>query len=91
MKNVFFDTCVYHQAGIDLLTRVVPAENILFASETFGAIKALDPGTGHMFDDTRRYVEAAPHLTPAARAKIYEGNALRVYPRLAARLAGRAS
>ena len=24
LNNVFFDTCVYHQPGIDLLTRVVP-------------------------------------------------------------------
>src|SRR6187549_3552304 len=28
LRNVFFDTCVYHQPGIDLLTRVIPAENI---------------------------------------------------------------
>jgi 4-oxalmesaconate hydratase len=32
MGNVFFDTCVYHQAGIDLLCEVIPSENILFAS-----------------------------------------------------------
>jgi 4-oxalmesaconate hydratase len=31
-NNIFFDTCVYHQPGIDLLTKVVPADNILFAS-----------------------------------------------------------
>ena len=24
LKNVFFDTCVYHQPGIDLLTKVIP-------------------------------------------------------------------
>ncbi|HEY5637494.1 MAG TPA: amidohydrolase family protein, partial [Burkholderiales bacterium] len=27
LKNVFFDTCVYHQPGIDLLLKVIPAEN----------------------------------------------------------------
>jgi len=32
LKNVFFDTCVYHQKGVDLLTSVVPVENVLFAS-----------------------------------------------------------
>jgi 4-oxalmesaconate hydratase len=31
MGNVFFDTCVYHQAGIDLLVRVVDVDNIPFA------------------------------------------------------------
>src|SRR3954451_20146624 len=39
LRNVFFDTCVYHQAGIDLLTKVVPVENILFASEMVGAVR----------------------------------------------------
>ena len=33
LGNVFFDTCVYHQPGIDLLLEVIPVENILFASE----------------------------------------------------------
>jgi 4-oxalmesaconate hydratase len=87
LRNVFFDTCVYHQPGIDLLTKVVPAENILFASETFGAVNAVDPDNGHAFDNTRRYIDNASHLDAAARARIYEGNARRVYPRLAANLA----
>ena len=59
-KNIFFDTCVYHQPGIDLLTKVVPVDNILFASEMVGAVKGNDPRTGFGFDDTKRYVEAAP-------------------------------
>jgi len=81
LNNVWFDTCVYHQAGIDLLVRVVPADNILFASEMVGAVHAVDPETGHYFDDTRRYVDAAD-LTDADRHKIYEANARRVFPRL---------
>jgi len=85
LRNVFFDTCVYHQPGIDLLTRVIPAENILFASEMIGAVRGIDPETGHYFDDTRRYIEAA-HVDPAQRQLIYEGNARRVYPRLDAAL-----
>ena len=38
LKNIFFDTCVYHQPGIDLLTKVIPVDNILFASEMIGAV-----------------------------------------------------
>ena len=57
MRNVYFDTCVYHQPGIDLLFRVIDIDNILFASEMFGAVKGVDPETGHNFDDTRRYIE----------------------------------
>jgi 4-oxalmesaconate hydratase len=85
MRNVFFDTCVYHQPGIDLLTKVIPTENVLFASEMIGAVRGIDPETGHHFDDTKRYIEAAP-LTTEQRYQIYEGNARRVYPRLATAL-----
>ena len=56
-NNIFFDTCVYHQPGIDLLFKVVPVDNILFASEMVGAVKGNDPKTGFGFDDTKRYVE----------------------------------
>ncbi|MCV2394324.1 amidohydrolase [Actinotalea sp. M2MS4P-6] len=85
MHNVFVDTCVYHQPGIDLLLEVIDHANVLFGSEMVGAVRGVDPTTGQYFDDTRRYVEAAD-LTPADRAAIYERNARRVYPGLDARL-----
>jgi 4-oxalmesaconate hydratase len=85
MGNVFFDTCVYHQAGIDLLTRVIPVDNILFASEMLGAVRGVDPETGFNWDDTKRFVEAVDLTEPDLR-KIFELNARRVYPRLDARL-----
>jgi 4-oxalmesaconate hydratase len=81
LKNVFFDTCVYHQPGIDLLTRVIPMDNVLFASEIIGAVQGIDPETGHYFDDTKRYIDAAA-ISDEDRRKIFEGNARRVYPRL---------
>ncbi|HRE14006.1 MAG TPA: amidohydrolase family protein, partial [Usitatibacteraceae bacterium] len=82
LGNVFFDTCVYHQPGIDLLLEVIPVENILFASEMVGAVRGVDPDTGFHFDDTKRYIDRAPGLSDTDRARIYEGNARRVYPRL---------
>jgi 4-oxalmesaconate hydratase len=82
LRNVFFDTCVYHQPGIDLLTRVIPVDNILFASEMIGAVRGIDPETGNYYDDTKRYIEAATTLSAADRHKVYEGNARRVFPRL---------
>jgi 4-oxalmesaconate hydratase len=89
LNNVFFDTCVYHQPGIDLLTKVMPVKNVLFASEMIGAVRGIDPETGHAFDDTRRFIEAAPGLDDADRRQIFELNARRVYPRLAAALDAR--
>lgn len=88
LNNIFFDTCVYHQPGIDLLTKVIPVDNVLFASEMIGAVRGIDPQTGHHYDDTRRYIDAAS-LSDAQRRQIYEGNARRVYPRLDAALAAK--
>ncbi len=85
MNNVYFDTCVYHQPGINLLFEVIDIDNILFGSEMVGAVRGIDPETGHYFDDTRRYVDAL-NLTETDRRKVYEGNARRVYPRLDAAL-----
>jgi len=82
LNNVFFDTCVYHQPGIDLLGTVIPVDNILFASEMVGAVRGIDPETGHYFDDTKRYIEASPKFSAEDREKIYQRNARRVYPRL---------
>jgi len=79
--NVFFDTCVYHQPGIDLLLKVIPVENILFASEMVGAVRGIDPETGHYYDDTKRYIDGSAGLSAADRRKIFEDNARRIYPR----------
>ena len=81
MKNVFFDTCVYHQPGIDLLFKVIDVDNILFGSEMVGAVRGIDPETGQYFDDTKRYVDNLG-LSDVDLNKVYEGNARRIYPRL---------
>jgi 4-oxalmesaconate hydratase len=86
MGNVFFDTCVYHHAGVDLLCRVIDVDNILFASEMLGAVRGIDPETGFYWDDTKRYVDALD-MPEEDRRKLFELNARRVYPRLDARLA----
>ena len=82
LKNIYFDTCVYHQPGIDLLTKVIPVDNILFASEMIGAVRGIDPETGFYYDDTKRYIENSVQLSESDRQKIYEGNARGLFPRL---------
>lgn len=86
LNNIFFDTCVYHQPGVELLTKVIPPDNVLFGSEMIGAVRGKDPDTGHYFDDTKRYLDACPALGQEDLQKIFETNARRVYPRLDARL-----
>lgn len=85
MRNVFFDTCVYHQPGIDLLIKVIDIDNILFGSEMVGAVRGIDPETGHYFDDTKRYIDALA-IPDEHKRKIFETNARRVFPRLDIRL-----
>ena len=86
LRNVFFDTCVYHLPGIEVMAKVIPVDNILFASEMVGAVQSIDPETGHYFDDTKRYIDAIPWWNDEDRRKIFEGNARRVYSRLNSRL-----
>lgn len=88
MKNVYFDTCVYHQPGIDLLLDVINTENILFGSEMVGAVRGIDPETGNYFDDTKRYIEAG-RISEKQKGQIYEDNARLVFPRLDAVLRAR--
>jgi len=84
--NIFFDTCVYHLAGIELLLKIVPADNILFGSEMVGAVRGIDPETGHYFDDTKRYLDRVTTVSEADKRKVFEENARRVYPRINARI-----
>ena len=81
MNNVFFDTCVYHQPGIDLLVEVIDNKNILFGSEMIGAVRGIDPTTGQYFDDTKRYIDAAK-ISEAEKQNIFEANTRKVFPRL---------
>jgi 4-oxalmesaconate hydratase len=84
LNNVYFDTCVYHQPGIDLLLDVIPTRNILFASEMIGAVRCIDPETGHYFDDTKRYIDGNTQLSPQQKQLIFEDNARQVFKRLPA-------
>jgi 4-oxalmesaconate hydratase len=81
LDNIFFDTCVYHQPGIQTIFDSVPIENIIFASEMIGAVRIKDPNNGEYFDDTKRYLDRLS-LSDEDRAMVFERNARRVYPRL---------
>ena len=59
-------------------------------SEMVGAVKGNDPKTGFGFDDTKRYVDKAV-LSQEDKAKIFEGNAMKVYGRLKAQIAKQAA
>lgn len=47
-----------------------------------GAVRGIDPETGHYYDDTKRHIDAIDWLGACDREKIFHGNARRVYRRL---------
>ena len=59
---------------------MVPIDNILFGSEMVGAVRGIDPATGHYYDDTKQYVDKL-NLSPEDKYKVFEGNTRKVYPR----------
>ena len=81
MNNVYFDTCVYHQPGIDLLLDVISNKNILFASEMIGAVRGIDPETGYYFDDTKRYIDNS-RVSEEDKHNIFEANTRAVFSRM---------
>src|SRR5918912_150656 len=85
LSNIWFDTCVYHQPGMDLLFKVIDVNNLMFASEMIGAVRGKDPNTGFYFDDTKRYIDAL-ELNAEQRHDVFEGTARKVFPGLDARL-----
>ena len=66
---------------IDLLTKVIPVDNILFASEMIGAVRGIDPDTGFPYDETKRYIDCATTLSHEYRPTTYASNAEHACPR----------
>ncbi|NBW04595.1 MAG: amidohydrolase, partial [Alphaproteobacteria bacterium] len=50
--------------------------------EMIGAVKGIDPQSGHYYDDTKRYIDGNTKLSAAEKTAIFEGNARRVFSRL---------
>jgi 4-oxalmesaconate hydratase len=82
VKRLYFDTTVYGAEAMQMLVKVVGVDNILFASEMLGGVNAVDPRTGRMFDDNQPLLDAIGWLSDDDRAKIFELNARKAYPRL---------
>ena len=61
---------------------MIGADNVVFASEMIGAVKGIDNRTERYFDDTKPYIDAVPGLSESDKQKVFQDNALKVYPRL---------
>ncbi len=78
-KKLYYDTCLYTHEGLELLFKVMGADNCCFGTESPGAGSAVNPRTGRAMDDIRPIIEGFEFLTETDRQKIFEGNARKLY------------
>jgi 4-oxalmesaconate hydratase len=81
-RRVYWDMAIYDKEGMEMLIKRVGVDNVLFATEMFGATNAVDPQTGRNFEDTVPILQSIDWLSDADRYKITEGNARKVYSRM---------
>ena len=88
LKRFWFDTVLHNPPSLELLLRTVGPDRVLFGTERPGSGSAVNPDTGHDFDDLKPVIDKIGFLDDADRRAIYQDNARTVFPRLAQRLAG---
>jgi 4-oxalmesaconate hydratase len=81
-RRVYWDMAIYDTEAMEMLIKKVGVDNVLFATEMFGAVNATDPATGRSFEDVPSMFKDIEWLTDEDRLKITEGNARKVYSRL---------
>ena len=67
---------------MELLIKRVGVDNVLFATEMFGAVNAIDPKSGKNFEDIVPIFRSIEWLSDEERRKITEGNARKIYTRM---------
>nr|MCR6645406.1 amidohydrolase [Terricaulis sp.] len=81
LRKLYFDTCLYSQEGLELLFDVVGPDNCLFGTERPGTGSAFCKEWGHDFDVLKPVIEKIEWLSAEDRAKIFEGNARKLFTR----------
>jgi 4-oxalmesaconate hydratase len=87
LKRFWFDSVLHNPASLELLFKTVGPDRVLFGTERPGSGSAMNPETGHHFDDIKPAIDKIGFLSDADRRAIYADNARTFFPRLAARLA----
>jgi 4-oxalmesaconate hydratase len=83
-RRVYWDMAIYDKESMELLIKRVGVDNVLFATEMFGAVNAIDPKTGRNFEDIVPVFQSIEWLSSEDKHKITEGNARKVFSRLKA-------
>jgi predicted TIM-barrel fold metal-dependent hydrolase len=83
LRRFYFDTVLHYPPALELLLRTVGADRCLFGTERPGSGSAINPDSGRPFDDLRPVIESLDFLGDPDLRAIFEGNARRIFPRLA--------
>lgn len=89
LRRFWFDSVLHNPPSLELLLKTVGADRVLFGTERPGSGSALNPATGHDFDDIKPVIDGIDFLSESDRSAIFEDNARTVFPRLAKRLSQR--
>ena len=81
-RRVYWDMAIYDKESMEMLIKRVGVDNVLFATEMFGAVNAIDPDTGRNFEESVPLVNSIDWLSGEDRHKLFEGNARKVFTRL---------
>jgi 4-oxalmesaconate hydratase len=81
-RRVYWDMAIYDKESMELLIKRVGVDNVLFATEMFGAVNAIDPKTGRNFEDLVPIFQSIDWLSDEDRYKITEGNARKVFSKM---------
>lgn len=82
LRQLYFDTDVHATESLELLFKTVGTDRTLFGTERPGSGGAINPRTGRSFEDFKYTIDRIDFLSQDDRDRIYEHNALEVFPRL---------
>lgn len=77
--KLYFDTVLYTEEALRLLIKTAGADRCLFGTECPGVGSAINPETGRSFDNVKPIIEGFDWLSAEDKAKIFEGNARKVF------------
>ncbi|SHK68172.1 4-oxalmesaconate hydratase [Pseudonocardia thermophila] len=83
LRRLWFDTVLHNPASLRLLLETVGPDRCLFGTERPGSGSVVDPATGRQFDDIKPVIDAMPGLSEGDKQLVLEGNARKVFTRLA--------
>jgi 4-oxalmesaconate hydratase len=83
--NLYYDTCLYTPESLEFLLRTMGCDNVVFGTERPGDGSHKHSGAGSVAwaDDLKTIIEEIPGFKTEELDKVFSGNTLSAYPRLA--------